>query len=77
LEFYELLEQWTLKQNRQAAPIARVTAVLLNMFAAKDSPSVDIESLLPFPPSPTYLNNDQSIAVLDRYFGAISKGALN
>jgi hypothetical protein len=57
------------KQNRLAAPTVRLTALVANLFRRENSAPIDAEAFLPFPPKPVYASEEQSIMLLDRYFG--------
>lgn len=63
-----------LKENRQARPVAFLTACVRNFFREQGSPPLDPDKLLPFPPARHYTTLDESISVLDSFFGGVAHG---
>ena len=54
-------------QNRQARPVALLTATVASMFRKEGSPAIDASELLPFPPPPNYLTVEQSKSFFDAW----------
>jgi len=66
-----LSEQWIERENRQARPVALLTATVANMFN-RSGQSVEYVDLLPFPPGNKYLSEEESEHFLDNFFGKVA-----
>jgi len=60
-----LCDQWIERENRAARPTAILTVAVASAFGNK----LELENLLPFPPPRQYMDEDESMAYLDRLFG--------
>ena len=61
-----LCDQWIDRENRFARPTAILTATVAGALGGR----MEIDDLLPFPPPRRYLDEEASMAYLDRFFGA-------
>ena len=62
------------RENRQARPTAFLTALVRNFLREKGAPPLDPDKLLPFPPARHYSTLEDSLNLLDSFFGSVSYG---